>query len=97
SPAASGQPSTEWLGDGLLETRWTIADFQTPITAHGWRLLESFRLRPDRGETNDVFVFEPHAERSALAAGLSHTPAHVTKVSIILPTYRRPHTLLRTV
>jgi glycosyltransferase involved in cell wall biosynthesis len=98
APSASGARQTSRVGEGFLETRWTVADVEGPIERSGWRVAERRVIAGDPGECDEVWVLRPPEDPpgrapEAAAAGYPDGP----KVSIVMPTYRRPHTIERTV
>jgi glycosyltransferase involved in cell wall biosynthesis len=91
-PPATGSASrTERVGDNFLETRWAIEDIQEPIRKADWMLEGELRIKHG-GEIDQVWIVTP-APAAATADSLHTGP----KVSIVMPTYRRSHTLFRTV
>jgi glycosyltransferase involved in cell wall biosynthesis len=88
-PSRSGERDSRRLPGNFLETRWTAEDLLDPASKRRWNLRERFALRPQAGESNEVWVLEPLSGRPVYSAG--------PKVSIIMPTFRRPHTLMRTI
>ena len=97
-PAASGEPATVTVGDGFLETRWPVEALTGPIRKAGWEIADRFTLAGSRAENDDVWILMPAAKAGAYAAGeLAPRPAENLKISVVMPTYRRPHTLSRTV
>jgi hypothetical protein len=93
-PVSRGQRQTREVGDHFLETQWTVDDLIRPITAAGWMVRERTVVAGTPSETDVVWILAP--EGSACPT-MVETPAEALKVSIIMPTYRRPHTILRTV
>ena len=99
-PADAGERQTRRVGEGFLETRWPAAELETPITAAGWRLAERRRpARPGRPGAEEVWILAPAGLEGELflrpepAAAPSSAPAEPFKISIVMPTYRRPHRL----
>ena len=89
-PTTTTKPSsTERVGDNFLETRWAASDIKEPIAAAGWSLEARLNLK-NGGEIDEVWIVAPPVEMSAESGTRP-------KVSIIMPTYRRSHTLFRTV
>jgi glycosyltransferase involved in cell wall biosynthesis len=80
---------TERVGDNFLETRWAAADIKKPIVEAGWSLEAQLSFK-NGGEIDEVWIVAPPVEMSSDAGAR-------LKVSIIMPTYRRSHTLMRTV
>jgi hypothetical protein len=83
-PVAPGSPrQTCRLGDNFLETRWSPADIEGPLERAGWRV----RKRAAGGDCDTVWIALPGA----------HESREPWRFSIIMPTYRRPHTIQRAV
>ncbi len=63
--------------------------FPNGVIAGGWELRERFKVIGRARERDEIWVFhrEPH---------LNSNPVAGPKVSIVMPTYRRSHTILRT-
>jgi glycosyltransferase involved in cell wall biosynthesis len=79
---------TERVGDSFLETRWAAADIKAPIAADGWSVEAKLNFK-NGGEIDEVWIVAPAIETSEEAGQ--------PKISIIMPTYRRSHTIFRTV
>jgi glycosyltransferase involved in cell wall biosynthesis len=98
APSASGDRRTSRVGEGFLETRWTVADLTEPIERSGWRVGERTVIEGAVGESDEVWLLRPPdrpgpgGERAEPSIGASDRP----KVSIVMPTYRRGHTIERT-
>jgi len=97
-PIREGSHRTGRVGDNFLETRWMSADIEAPITAEGWRIDSKVTLTSFQGERDEVWILVPSRETATL--GRLHerqtTKGH-PKISIIMPTYRRDHTIFRTI
>jgi hypothetical protein len=93
-PASEQSRQSNRVGEGFVETRWTVADVEEPIQRCGWRVEERISLVGSNQERDDIWVLTPGetAARSQRSA-----TAEPFKFSIIMPTFRRGHTLLRTV
>jgi glycosyltransferase involved in cell wall biosynthesis len=89
-PLSRGPRRTTRVGEGFLETQWAEADLRVPIESAGWHVRDRLALRDRPGETDVVWVLAP-ADRVAPA------PQGPLKFSILMPTFRRQHTLPRTV
>lgn len=63
----------------------------------GWRLRERFLVVGEEAERDEIWVFMSPAEGAALDRTLERIEAASPKVSIVMPTYRRAHTILQTV
>lgn len=89
-PSANGTSSTRVVGQNFLETCWAVNDLTPPLSKAGWSVDARLNLR--NGNEHDViWILAPdsHVEQENSGQRL--------KVSIIMPTYRRSHTLYRTV
>ncbi len=82
------------IGEGFLETRWTRADVEVPISQAGWRVDRLLTLKAASGEADAIWILSSVKDPSN--SDLVHKPEPF-KISIVMPTYRRSHTLLRTV
>jgi glycosyltransferase involved in cell wall biosynthesis len=89
APVRSGPRESKRIPGDFLETRWTDQDILNPVEACGWRLRERYAIPPTEGEGNEVWILEPKSVEPTRSPG--------PKVSIVMPTYRRSHTLLRTI
>jgi hypothetical protein len=94
-PLTDAPRQTRRVGENFLETRWAVADLQKPIQKAGWRVQQQFSLRGGQDRSDQLWVLNPAGEhpRPAGRQAVHGTP----KISIIMPTYRRPHTVRRTV
>lgn len=63
----------------------------------GWHLRERFTVMGRDGERDEIWVFMSPGEAAKLARTLAGIQADRPKVSIVMPTYRRSHTILHTV
>ncbi|MGA2600865.1 MAG: glycosyltransferase [Bryobacteraceae bacterium] len=63
----------------------------------GWRLRERFAVIGGDTERDEIWVFMSPAEAADLDRTLAGIDAESPKVSIVMPTYRRSHTILHTV
>ena len=88
-PKLLGDSTTEKVGDNFLETCWSVRDLELPIGNAGWICDARLSLLNPK-EKDVVWVLTPRPTQAVVAA---KSP----KVSIIMPTYRRSHTLLRTI
>jgi SAM-dependent methyltransferase len=97
-PAVSGPSRTHRVRDNFLETRWAIADIQAPMVEAGWSLSQRLNLQGRPGERDEVWIVRPSHETTASVVVESAEDAlESPKISIIMPTFRRPHTIHRTV
>ena len=64
----------------------------------GWRLRERFIVIGHEGERDEIWIFMSPSEAAELDRTLASIAAEPTpKISIVMPTYRRSHTILQTV
>jgi glycosyltransferase involved in cell wall biosynthesis len=97
-PVAAGTRKTARVGENFLETRWTVADIQSPITEAGWSVGRRLNLTGKSEERDEVWILlSPQEALSFNTAGACVAADEPLKISIIMPTFRRPHTIFRTV
>jgi glycosyltransferase involved in cell wall biosynthesis len=96
-PSPNGSRYTRRVGENFLETCWTTDDIQVPVTKAGWSLKARFTVSAEGPDRDEVWILTPQTEggRVREPADSSATSA-MPKVSIIMPTYRRCHTIFRT-
>jgi glycosyltransferase involved in cell wall biosynthesis len=96
APVAEGQRRMRRVGEGFLETRWTVADIVAPVQQARWHVVERVSVVSDDPGEPSTWILRP-----AEAAGAASAPANGTdarpKVSIVMATFRRDHTIARTV
>ncbi len=99
TPSEGLPRETRIVGGGFLETRWTAKDLLKPIEGHGWHLAHRYERDDLVGESTAIWQLTPKGAaprqrppRPRVRAADSPLP-----VSIVMPTYRRAHTLLRAV
>jgi SAM-dependent methyltransferase len=92
-PSRGDQRFTHRVGENFLETQWTEADLKAPISNAGWQVQARFNITPAMEDRDEIWVLAP-TELSA-AETVQQDPG--PKVSIVMPTYRRCHTVLRTI
>lgn len=93
-PPSAETRSTQRVGGGFLQTRWTKEDIITPITKAGWRLYARLNVAGGAGERDEIWVLLLQKHEASL--GHAASPQEGIKISIIMPTYRRSHTIVRT-
>jgi glycosyltransferase involved in cell wall biosynthesis len=95
-PVTDGQRRTRRVGEGFLETRWTTSDIVTPVQQAGWHVADRVSVLPDDPGARTTWILRPSD-----AAGAGSAPGRGAgagpKVSIVMPTFRRGHTIARTV
>lgn len=87
-PLETGKSRTISVGEGFLETQWAVEDLIGPIIGTGWGVYQRFPISGRLDEKDIVWVLAPPE--------LAHEWNN-PRVSIVMPTYRRPHTIFRTV
>lgn len=93
-PPITGQRhKSRRVGENFLETRWTIAELEMPIRKAQWQVSQRFAFPDGRHQRETVWIL---ADRQVLSSS-DGTGSSQAKISIIMPTYRRGHTLQRTI
>jgi glycosyltransferase involved in cell wall biosynthesis len=92
-PAASGGRETLRVG-GFLETRWTEPEILAPVEAAGWRLHTCRSFEGGEGRES-LWILAPKAEAELTVPETAD--GEPFKISIVMPTFRRPHCLPRTI
>jgi glycosyltransferase involved in cell wall biosynthesis len=77
------------VGDYFLETCWTVADIQAAMEKSGWHVSRRHALTGKPGELESAWVLQPGNPVQAATKP--------TRVSIIMPTYRRHEIIARTI
>ena len=75
--------------DLFTPPRRLAADLEMLSTRAGWPVQERSTIAGASGETDEILIMKP--------AGLAPAPAQPLKISIIMPTYHRAHTIFRTI
>ncbi|MBK1704718.1 glycosyltransferase [Halochromatium glycolicum] len=90
---------TRIVGEGFLETRWNARDLLKPIESQSWHLARRDVGEDLVGESAAIWELTPQgaAPRPSLRQGRASDGDHALRVSIIMPTYRRSHRLMRVV
>jgi Glycosyl transferase family 2 len=89
-PNELGNSSTQRVGENFLETCWSVRDLERPIANAGWLRGGQLTLTNVNKEKDVVWILTRSEPTTS-------DPSEALKVSIIMPTYRRSHTLFRTV
>jgi glycosyltransferase involved in cell wall biosynthesis/SAM-dependent methyltransferase len=96
-PSANGPSVTQRVGENFLQTRWTEGDIKGPVTLAGWQVYARFNILGGSGERDELWVLMPPENTVPLQSGTPGLEQEAgPKISIIMPTYRRCHTILRT-
>ncbi|MBF8296091.1 MAG: glycosyltransferase [Bacteroidetes bacterium] len=87
----TGERKTTTVGEGFLETQWTVGDVEAAFLRSGWHVEYRLNITSDPAEQNEVWIMvpDPNGAGGAIPVGL--------KLSIVMPTYRRQHTIIRTI
>jgi glycosyltransferase involved in cell wall biosynthesis len=94
--ALKARHNTAKPGRGYLEMCWTVEDIETPIRKLGWTIGKRLNLQGGLQETNDVWILTSPEQPVPIDLD-SFDSREELKISIIMPTYRRPHTIHRTI
>jgi SAM-dependent methyltransferase len=89
APNADGPSSSSRVGENFIETRWAVNDLTAPISKAGWQVHGQLSLN-NGGEHDVIWILARKEQPIAVSR-------ERLNVSIIMPTYRRSHTLYRTV
>jgi glycosyltransferase involved in cell wall biosynthesis len=90
-PKDDGAAEVARVGAGFLETRWPRAEIEAVITAAGWHVFARFAITAEPNQPDGIWLLHPGAAPQPPAECVA------PKVSIIMPTYRRCHTIARTI
>ena len=88
-PAENRSRRVRRVGEYFLETCWTVADIQAAMAKSGWHVIQRHVLTGKPGELESVWVLQPGNPVQAATKP--------TRVSIIMPTYRRHEIIARTI
>jgi SAM-dependent methyltransferase len=81
---------------GYLEMRWTVDDIESLVKKAGWPVSKRLNIKSGPEETDDIWILL--SPEQTTPADLEIIAAREKfKFSIIMPTYRRAHTIYRTV
>jgi len=94
APTGDGDWRTRRVGEGFLETRWSIADIEAPIEQAGWYVADRVSILPHQPEPRLTWILR---SRAPAEAATTRDLDSTMKVSIIMPTFRRSHTIMRAV
>jgi len=95
-PVQDGERRTRRVGENFLETRWTISDIEVPIIRAGWRSRKRVIGASD-SDRDEVWILTPPQRPAIVARGRSRPFRKALRVSIVMATFHRGHTLPRTV
>ncbi len=97
APASEGSRFTRRVGESFFETRWAVADIMAPISQAGWHASARLNIPGESGECDQAWIVMPQEQATSLdrPRGASSRESR-PKISIVMSTYRRCHTILRT-
>jgi ubiquinone/menaquinone biosynthesis C-methylase UbiE len=97
-PVLSGSRQVRRVGENFLETQWTVKELENILLKDNWRRCQSLCINGGKNEKDTVWVINPTAAAHANADKKPMpTLNEKLKISIIMPTYKRPHSIFRTV
>ena len=98
SPVTRGPRQTRRVGENFLEIQWTVAELEVLIAKAGWLVRGRQAIAGDPGETDVLWILAPQRGHAKPVHASAASPRlEQLKISIIMPTYHRPHTIFRTV
>jgi glycosyltransferase involved in cell wall biosynthesis len=95
-PAGDQSRRTCRTGDNFLETCWTVSDVESFVTAANWSVEARFSIKNRTDETDTIWILTS-AEAAKVEPSNGSSGEEPFKISIIMPTYQRWHTILRTI
>ena len=93
-PVPEATSQTRLAPGGFYENRWAESSLERVIVSAAWEVQARCELRAGAGEQDTLWLLGPGNGQSTAAEDAVRPPL---KFSLIMPTYRRPHTLFRTV
>lgn len=93
-PVSEARARTRLTRSGFYENRWSAASLERIIASVGWQVQARCLLRDGTDNPDTLWLLGPQAGPPAAVEDAERYPL---KFSIIMPTYRRPHTLFRTI
>lgn len=91
-PTREGSSQTIRDGENFLETCWAVSDISNFLSAKGWYISEQMSITSNPKEKNEVWIIRPSSTH-----GTTLVEQEKMKVSIVMPTYYRQHTILQTI
>ncbi|MCP4214121.1 MAG: glycosyltransferase, partial [bacterium] len=86
-PVHSGSHKVNRVGENFIDTQWTARELETIIRENHWILHEQLDIRAGDGENNTLWTLMPADVENKSKV----------KISIVMPTYKRSHSIFRTV
>jgi len=99
-PLFQGSRKERRVGENFLETQWTVKDIETIIVKKDWRLLVYFNIPGQEKDNDTVWLLMPAKRDNASTFEKEFKVASASdqlKISIIMPTYKRSHSIYRTI
>lgn len=97
-PVLSGSRKVRRVGENFLETQWTVKELENILLKDNWRRCKRLCINGGKKKKDTVWVINPTAAAHANADKKPMpTLNEKLKISIIMPTYKRPHSIFRTV
>jgi len=97
-PSPDGARQTRSVGGGFLETAWPATEISTPIETSGWQVVQRVSRGCTAREADEIWIAIPGGRGSDSTIQRAVSSLHESfKISIVLPTFQRPHTLPRTI
>jgi glycosyltransferase involved in cell wall biosynthesis len=97
-PRTQGCRYTTRLNENFLETCWTATELETRISKAGWRVSERFTITGSLNEKDEIWILkgnQKNVESDCSDKGTNNKEQ--PKINIIMPTYRRSHTIFHAV
>jgi glycosyltransferase involved in cell wall biosynthesis len=92
-PVIEGGRHTTRVGEGFIETRWCRSEIDRLLADLGWLVADRIPVHWRGRETGEVWIVRPIGTGDEVVPTIDEN----LKFSIVMPTYRRAHTLARTV
>lgn len=97
APDSGQSRQTGRIGDNFLETRWTVNDVAGVVAAANWSVGARLSITGSPDELDTLWILISPAEAAKQKQIPIASCEEPLKISIIMPTYRRSHTILRTI
>jgi glycosyltransferase involved in cell wall biosynthesis len=94
APSSIKTRRTRRVGENFLESEWTTDDIREIIEQDGWGIQSRLSLGIQSNSIDEVLVLAP---KPRLPSKRKYTGVENPLVSIIMPTYDRPHTVFKTI
>ncbi|MGA1839286.1 MAG: glycosyltransferase [bacterium] len=97
-PRTQGCRCTTRLNENFLETCWTATELETLILKAGWYVSKRFTITGSRNEKDEIWILDSKQKNVELDRSDKGTHNKgKPKISIIMPTYKRSHTIFHAV